>query len=1313
MLKLTANFNRKQSNKIQMKNQFNYFWLLHLILFVCLSFALSCTRPEKPLKEGFQDRFPQGADDNLIPIDFLRLSSNIEEDNPYSFKSLKDSILKPDSLLKIKTVSKGEKVKISVGQKDTGIDPKVSFRNEYEILNYEIVKPKTKFQEKLKQLLGKVEFHGFPDTEYYIAPHFERNYLMLYKVGRWKDIPYDERHLGVKSGDKVAVPLVGYPIQYCKGEVKLDDYDQESDLSRPVCDGVSIKDANYISLYAANTKEEFKYLSKLDLFPKDFFKGKWFYYRTVVKSPEKREVGHRFFEAAHLVEFHQFPDKLELRDASGYNLEEEDKVRSFFIPIERQDYRIKRKSENIAEDFAEELKDKSPDINRPWFTIKFDDLVKNEIEFEGKKSLKDHYVSNDYVSFDVEVTQKGSGAYLLTYAFRKAVDNPGYIEKQWFEEDSSLFFPVFAEKRKYYKLATDHTQEDNDRFFRTTRFDPKKGEIKWYFSKQTPKEDRVRDIGRQAVTLLNRAFEIASEGSKNKIKITLDKTGADKGVGDIRYNIINLVVSDSVSGGLFGLGPNVANPITGEAISATANVWVSNIVASYINTVRAYIRFQIYPPSWRMWSFPYGVTDFIHERIQKNCPKVREFIQKQQAIQKQQNKRLVFHPEDPRLQDTEIINRCAHKISQIQILETTLHEMLHGVGLRHIFSASADSENFYKSYKEMRELFGEDFGGKVFLEATKSHPHPPQFSSLMDYSNLLSPILFLPGKLDIASLRFVYFNKVELVKKGAEPFLEVPAGADRDPENPQKSILATIKAEQLKREDIKSYRVCGGKKPRPDDPSIGEINPDDPLCFKSDYGATPKEVVENNISFTNTFLMLRRNRYDSEKITTSPALFGYIMAQHLALIYDKWGMSYRDALLSENGRHVSDYNFLDQSDATEYKTLIEKEAQSNPKFKEYYDIREPLFNYIKELAFLPVKHCVYKRADGSYKSVALENIEEKIPNNEYSEESRDEKEKKVEFINCQSPAVTKWATDNEVWDANSKFGTLITEVGFFSKHRKYLLRPVERDEIDEKSVFDNLSPDMVSGEKPLPNGATFWARYITIFAGMVGVEPDFGHWYYKEMSDYIFNGINLNPYIDETNPHYNRNGTVKLDIPRDDRGYPALPRVLSYKIDIQTPFPATTIGIYEGRQFSVDISKQLLLKLSADTNLKQKLLFHFQAQVVSSADLSRYAETWESGNGLYTPFIAQLYREHKDKQNNTEDKISLEKFIQTHSSVLVSPANERLLIPYEKDSFLARLFQKFHEYSKCVNQHKAVSCEDLEEKRIFIKAVLDVYASAG
>ena len=1331
-----------------MKNKRNHFWLLRLVLFACLSFTLSCTRPEKPLKEGFKHRFPQGDDDNLIPIDLLRLSSNgtlLEDDNPYSFKGLKDSISKPDSLLKIKTVSEGEKVKVSASQKGH-IDPKISFINEYELLDYKIAKPRTEFQKKLSRLLGKVEFHGFPDTEYYIAPHFERNYFMLYKVGRQKDIPYDEVHLGVKVGDKMAVPLAGYPIKYCKGEVKLDDYDQETGLSRAACEGVSITEADYILLYE-NTKKKFEYLPKRDLFPKDFFNGKWFYARTIVKSPEKREVGHRPFEAAHLVEFHQTPDKLEVKDASGYNFEEEDKVRAFFIPIERQDYRIKRDSENIADSFEEELKDKSHDITRPWFTIKFDELVANEIEFEGEKSLKNRYITNDYISFDIEVTQKGSGAYLLTYAFRRAIENPDYVEKQWFEEDSAGFFPVFAEKRRYYKLATDHTQADNDRFFRITRFDPKKGEIRWYFSKQSSKENWVRDIGRQAVALLNRAFQIAAEGSKNKIKIVLDES-EDKGVGDIRYNVLNLIVSEAAGGGLFGLGPNVANPITGEAISATANVWVSNIVASYIDILRLYIRFQVYPPTWRIRSSPvYGVTDFLHERIQKNCPEVKKFICSKVSApricgsshNKQRNEgweELKFHPKNPPLQDKEVLNSCAHKISRIQILETTLHEMLHGVGLRHVFSASADSENFYNSYKEMRKLFGVNFGGKISLKETKSHPHPPKFSSVMDYFNLYYPILFVPGKLDVAALRFVYFDKVELVNPGAEPFLEVPAGADKDLKNPQKSILATIKAKNLKREDIKSYRVCGGKKPRLGDFSYGELSPDDPLCAKWDYGDTPLAVVENVISGVYRFLMMERNRYDSEFVLVQPSVASKVAASHLGSIYNKWGISYRDVLLSSNGKTVEDYVFLDEAHAAEYKALMEEEAKRNSEFKEYYDTREPLFNLLKEVAFFPVKHCVYKRADGSYKAVALENIEEKIIN-DYSEEARDENGKRVEFISCQSPAVKKWAKDNKVWDEDNKFGTLITEVGFFNKHRKYFIRPKSEDPIDEKSVFDKivLNSNLLPTEMmpPAPNEETFW--FVSVFSSALMVaEPDLGNQYYKEMSDYIFHGIDLNPYIDETNPHYTHNGTVKLDIPRDAKGYPILPRVLSYKIDTEISSPLAGGG-FAGRQFPVDHVVTLLLEFSQNQDNRKRLQNDFRLQHIPLVELSRIAESVTRNFKLFEgrfPFLVHNYKEYQeyqdnkqagysleyafmnykeyqDKQNAGEIEISLEEFILRHPAVLSPTSSHVLWIPYEEDSFISRLFQKFNEYSKCVEEHEDISCEDIEEKRAFIKAVLDAY----
>ena len=1326
----------------------HYFWPLRWILLVCLSFALSCTRSLNPLPEGWSDRFPQGTADNLIPIDFLRLPSyakSLDDDNPYGFEGLKASMANCDSSLKIKTVSKGEKVKVSAGEKGAGIDPDVSFRNAYEIVDYNAVKPKTGLQKRLKDLLGKVEFHGFSDTEYCIVPHFDRNYLVFYKVGRWEDLPYDERHLGVKNGDMVAVPFVGYPIKYCKGEVLLDNNDQETGLSRPVCKNISIKEARYIEL-DKGIKQRFSYLPKLDLFPKDFFNGKWFYFITIVQSPEHIVEGHNPFQAARLVEFNQQSDKLEVRDASGYqedsSYDDTDKIREFFIPIERQDYRIKRESENIAGEFREELKDKSHGVNRPWFTIKFDELVANKIEIAGgEKSLKNYFISNDYFSFDVEVTDKGIGAYLFKFAFKKAEDNPNYVEKQWFEEDSSLFFPTFAARRRYYRLATDHTQEDHDRFFRTTRFDPQTGEIRWYFSKRSSKEEWVRDIGRQAVALLNRAFQEAGKGSKHKIKIVLDES-EEKELGDIRYNVLNLIVSDITSGIFFGLGPNVANPITGEAISATANIWVSNVINRYIAIVRQYIRFHVYPPAWRFSPSSQGVADFLHKKIQKECPQVVGFINKKRS------KGIEFHPDNPPLKDKEFVTACAYKISRTKILQVTVHEMLHGKALRHIFSASADKDNYYENFKEIKDIFGKDikdsFKEDIFFEGIPGYSHPPKTSSVMDYFHLHYPILAVPGKLDIAALRFVYFDKVEKVKfkEGEDPFLEIPAGADRDPDNPQKSILAVIDSKNFSRQDIRSYRVCGGKKIRYKKQNLvidsGEFNVDDPLCAKRDYGATPLEIVKNIISDSNNFLMAGRNRYDSESLEEDIALdYGKEYFTQIRNIYFRWHDYHYRALLLKSGKAPADYLFTNEKHVTDYKTLIKDEAKKNPEFKEYYDIRRFLFDYVKKLAFVPVKHCVYKRSDGSYKAVALENIYEKI--NKSPENSR-----KV-FMNCKSPVVTTWAKDNKAWDKNNQFGTLITEVGFFGHSRKYFLIHKDEDPIDEASIFSIIFSANYSLTK-LERKGSFWFFMAQKLASLFSYEPDFANEYYKEMSNYIFYGLDLNgsqkhPYIDEENPHYvhyDADGEiVKLDLPRDGEGTPNLSRVLSYNIDTRITSRFDQAGIYEGRQWSIDEIVLYLAGLAENDDVK-KGLSYFNTATEKSIDITQYAEDIKKNPEEYKdshPFFTEVYKEYKktkaykayEAYREYKEKVergeieeieevkkvaepSFAQFIKGHPSVLyLSESGDNLVFPQTKDNFKAQIFQKFNEYSECIKNHETVFCEDIEEKRAFKKAVSDVY----
>ena len=49
------------------------------------------------------------------------------------------------------------------------------------------------------------------------------------------------------------------------------------------------------------------------------------------------------------------------------------------------------------------------------------------------------------------VHKEGGTPFVVKYAFKREEENPEYSQKQWFEEDSSKFFPVFFVERKYYK----------------------------------------------------------------------------------------------------------------------------------------------------------------------------------------------------------------------------------------------------------------------------------------------------------------------------------------------------------------------------------------------------------------------------------------------------------------------------------------------------------------------------------------------------------------------------------------------------------------------------------------------------------------------------------------------------------------------------------------------------------------------------------------------------------------------------------------------------------------------------------------------
>ncbi len=1277
--------------------------LVGLSLGIMLLLNTSCTRDEKEKTSGEQDRgieenFADDHADGLYNVKFFNIvvPGQKQKEDLFSHKKADNLLDKKyiGKILKVKTSKTGEDAKTSMSLAGTFIDPKSrnSFVNDYKLLNYEVLGDETNEQRILADLfkIDQGKFRGFPDTVYDIVPRLEDNYLIFYRVSDLEKVPYIEKPLAIPFGDKVATPLFGYPVEYCVAEQEETRYHEKTEEYERECKNVPKESAKYVYL-DIDRKKILKYQPKVDLFPRDFFDGQWLFSKTIIKSSADSITGfHQSFRSANLVDFVHTPDSLQIVDTKQYenSLDEKDRITGLSIPVDWKEYEIDRDSGVINEIVFREREDiDNPDVSRPYFKIKFLELIKNEIGNSKEQLIVDlgrvFIEPGVYFSFVIKVS--GSKNRWVKYSFKKVVGSSDYVEKQWFEEESKLFFPVFFNVRKYYRTALDITQRDKERFFRTTRFNPRSSDgsttrvIKAYFSKQTPKDPWVREFGRKAVKYWNTVFQEAGKGSDYKIKIVLDES-EDQELGDLRYDmIINLMVSKGRSGSIFlGWGPNISNPITGEVISATANIWVTKILDSYIDLLKKYIRFRIYPPAWKLLPESYGVTDFIHEKIQKLCPEVGQFITDEKA------KGETFHPTKTVINDKEIIKECAPKVAETEILNAVLHEMGHCFAYRHVFSCSADKDNFYESHDEMRDIFGKD----ILTDDTKSHPHPAQFACVMDYGHPMFPLLSVPGKYDIAVTRFVYFDKV-MLNNGK--LLDIPAGADNDPENPQKSILEVMEEQQV---NLKKYRVCGGKKGV--DAST-EFNADDPMCAKHDYGKTPLEVMENAIRVNQDIIMTGRTRYDGSN--TELFMRGFTQITETAARLHGKIVDYLAELLNKKRLTIMDFSFLSDEDINTYEKMLQDEADSNPEFKAYYDINEPLLNYYKKLFFLPFKHCVYQQGE-EYQAVALEVIKQRIEG-DYPEDSREI------FMNCQSPVVEKWATENNK-------GTLITEVGYFGNNTEYFLKPRTDDPYDELSLFTLQLPvpqlvlPMIKKNPQLTDYITKGAWYSLIeFMGpaLLVNNPRFLKEIVEEHQKYLLEGIDLNPYLNE-----------ELDKP--------LPRFLSYEVDsimawqyFQLMLPQIRmIRASHGHMMRKDnfLNAFLLNRLKATQSIsidkKEQMRQLILSKVWAEHELITFLNQDVSALSSLQPFIYEVYQEHSVLSNSGETPLSFVEFLLNDQDVCKKESQHAVLVPLyssEQRNRSAQMCRKANEYKQCVDNHSdATPCENIDDKKVFVEYML-------
>ena len=1313
---------------------FRFIGSILLILFFVSGCTRSSDRPKgEPVGKdtisdedrGLEHAFLQGQDRDLFNIKIL--TNNSKKSVTIKTEKGKEVLIPAIPSAVVKTVGKGKEVKVTSASQGLTIDPKskVSFINNYYIMDYEIKSSSNKklFDNWVKRIK---DFRGFPNTEYEIYPELRGNYLIFYRVSEDSKVPYVEKALSEKMEDgRLKTPLLGLRVEYCVAEGALNTQNERTFQHVSRCGDIPSQDAEYIRVKEAS-RADFVYKDKADIFLSDYFKGRWFYSgETVVKAPgdinvgEMKSAAHHQLRAVQLVEFDRTSGEenggfLQLKDASGYKIKEEDKLKGAAVPVNWLKYELHPKIEESVSYFKEEVDKDSKLEDRPYVQLQFDKLAH---QFKGDVAETESiYITDDYFSFTIKGGENRSTWY--KYSFMKApTEKSNYVEKRWIKEDAIEYFPTFSINRRYYRTISDPTEAARDKFRRVLRFNPRSEDgdnvrqIKWYFSTQTPKDKWVRDIGRRSVALWNKVFEIAGKGSDYSIEVVLDES-EDKQIGDIRYNIINLLYSPAQGGNLLGYGPQMANPLTGESISAIATVWFNNIINIYKQRSRNYLLFNTYKPEWNL--FPKltvswfkggekvrdqevenrGVSLFLSEKIEEKCTGVSNYISSNKKSQRD------FGPTQI-LQVTEIVDDCARKLAEVDILNTVMHEMGHNFGFRHLFMSSVDEENFYESYEEIREIFGKDevFGEDLVIEdTTASYQEPARYSSVMDYGDISFPGLTVLGKVDIALARYLYFDKLELdgesVEGGEKKYLSLTNGVHYDSEgefdeekeldNPKQE---SISAQALKEGGVKlkKYKTCG---------VTADMDDNNPMCYPWDYGTTPLEVVLNYINDLKTLLVRFIYKYDNQVLAERGLVPTVISTIH-RFSARKFNSLINNWLKSNPG--LGDLNtlgtFVSEEKAQEARAMFDERARQDAEFAAYYKVMDPILDFYKHVMFAPARQCVYEK-EGRYSSVHLELIKLKLQLDSANHR---------EIINsCKSPVVQKWAEENQQ-------GELVADIGYFDHTASsYVKDQSAEDRLHHVSfAFSKIplfvQPNFMGSSNP---------RNSLIGTDMIN-SPWFTRELFNELRAYFLEGEDISPYLQNIQLT-SRDEPYALELKKfsdmiDDNGYLAA---------------ANNSGMFNGIPSMLSVKSMALDFISTLVVFSMKRSLHSQEY---QEEIKKEMDYYVINNSSAAINITKLMEYLKNPVSMREilSQDSIEKMDNELRSAGKEPTNEsrytyltesefvfhqsnpfKMVLPYHllEENVFAAIFQKFHKYQKCVD--KGIdNCENFENKKAFVQWV--------
>ncbi len=980
-----------------------------------------------------------------------------------------------NKVFKLKTLNAVDKAEVLNVTKSKNTDyksPKYGLDN-FSIVNYD-TEPKA-------ELLGSTKIVARPNSQDSYEIHYvvTNDYVKVMKVAKEADIPLQERTFAETLADgRKAVPLVGYKIQ---GKYILDNIQnelgQKSSLLREKA-VTNISQATHLRI-DLSSPEIFKAVQKPDLLPVSYFEGEWYFAETVVQAPEDKKDQEGFISESGIgsstrIKFVKNKDNFE---AVSLNLDERLKKQSdinfarvFSLPVEWKEFRSVEAGNGTG--MREEENNEIAFDKKSYVLVNFERVVSKMDDGSLERTLQralgansegaklvNIEIQDNYLSFTLE---KNESNVRFKMSLRR-VEKSNYDPKLHFEDDWQKFgfFTTTKSSVMNYEI---HRKEDLEKNVFISRFNPKAGKIEFRFTKTTPAW--LRPAVRKAIISWDDSFCRASNGiasaacdqvnkckigkidtdknnescqalaqKTNYLQVTLNEKDGDVELGDLRYNIINLIESESESN-LFGYGPSLTDPYTGEIISATTNVHVTPIRSALIDEVRNYVLMKLgYLNEVRLGggidvltkidgknsslvvnSSSYGqlktlklptqILKYADSKIKAkfatqdktfnldftrgNSPYGREYdlsltsknIHREIETMCPEIAAYISDLKTSKIthnsNELASLDKCSRKLVIDKMAGTLIHEIGHNLGLRHNFTASNDVANFWPAAKD---------------QLVRS-------SSVMEYPAFNEDRLTKPGLYDIAALQYGYADRVTDIDGNVVPL---------------KTHMTIEK--NLGSKSLKPFKFCT------DEHAFWGT---DPMCRRHDAGITPLEVVETMVRDYRTEYALYNYRYDRAGIRSGLGLAlsrmfrYYIPLKH---IHEKWRIILADYI----GR---DKMYLEGMDEAQYEAAVKKlmvDPNVSAESKSYQAASEKAFDFLLSVAGLSNQYCLVQNSIGAFDIVEFD----KIRDDSFSAG-------KNKLKSCRDADSADWFKKNSL--------NVITELGYPLNDVKFDLRPEKATE---------------------------------------------------------------------------------------------------------------------------------------------------------------------------------------------------------------------------------------------------------------------------